>query len=702
MGNNGSTANGQFISAESEFAIQYNPLTVFSLPARIPNTRLRFHAKHGDHVDISEDGLVAKRIRSYCKGIVFTSRPIEIGEMVCFRVREQSSKQQQWSGSLRIGLTVHDPNHIADLTTALYLCPDLTNKPGFWAKPLPDSAATPENIIHFQCQENGTIVFGVNGVCKGVAFDNIAVDRPLWAVFDVYGTSVAVELLDPSSVLERSSEQRSMSRSIVMGLKHRAGLANSNNADGSSSARSSSAANPFFSNAQNSSTQAAIRTSLASSNLARSTAALALPSTLSSNAHAPLQLNIAPLALPSSSRSNVSSVSCSERNTNNVRFRPVHFTQLQLKCVRFNRELTGRNAVLTDEGRSARLAAGEFNNGYVFLPRAMTLNETLVIRVEENDFDFDGGLTFGLTTCDPSSLCQGNLPDDADSLLDRPEYWIVAKDVATRPKKGDEFAFTIKRDGAVSISRNNNKPSDFLFVDSSQTFWMFFELYGTTRKISLLGYCLSPPPNQSHSLTQPKNAIRTTTITSPSVPSVPSVLTVNLPRHQSMRTTTAPPSRIPAAQTARAAPSVERPPPPRRQTSLASPSSGGAFSDLIDFNVDLPSLSPRQPANPTANGRAALTAAPPSVVSRNTSSAGESGGRKSQLDRSNSMPAAGGDGEPHEGECCICFEREINSVVYTCGHQVMCYECAIGHFRGGKLCPICRSEIRDIIKTYRT
>ena len=115
--------------------------------------------------------------------------------MVCFRVKEQASKQQPWNGSLRIGVTLHDPNAIENLTSALYLCPELTNKPGFWAKPLPDSVATTENVIHFQCQPNGTIVFGVNGVCKGVAFDDIDASRPLWSVFDVYGTTVAVELL---------------------------------------------------------------------------------------------------------------------------------------------------------------------------------------------------------------------------------------------------------------------------------------------------------------------------------------------------------------------------------------------------------------------------------------------------------------------------------------------------------------------------
>ena len=81
--------------------------------------------------------------------------------------------------------------------------------------------------------------------------------------------------------------------------------------------------------------------------------AFAQPQSTSRSTHSPLQLNIAPLDAPSSSRA-VSS-SGGERNTNNVKFRPVHFTQLQLTCIRFNRELTGRNAVLIDEGTTVAI-----------------------------------------------------------------------------------------------------------------------------------------------------------------------------------------------------------------------------------------------------------------------------------------------------------------------------------------------------------
>lgn len=152
-------------------------------------------------------------------GIVFSNRPIEKGERVCFRITEQTAgppnsvvtkkgevKAFKWSGSLRIGITTHNPSSV-DLTKALYLCPDLTTRSGFWARPLPDNCCTvtsattdpsanKDRIIHFEClPDNSTIVFGINGVTKGTAFENVDTSVPLWAVFDIYGTTLAIQLL---------------------------------------------------------------------------------------------------------------------------------------------------------------------------------------------------------------------------------------------------------------------------------------------------------------------------------------------------------------------------------------------------------------------------------------------------------------------------------------------------------------------------
>ena len=65
----------------------------------------------------------------------------------------------------------------------------------------------------------------------------------------------------------------------------------------------------------------------------------------------------------------------------------------------------------------------------------------------------------------------------------------------------------------------------------------------------------------------------------------------------------------------------------------------------------------------------------------------------------NENPVAGNE----SNECNVCYERPVNSVLYTCGHMCMCFECAQA-VRKEKtaLCPICRQEIKDVIKIYRS
>jgi hypothetical protein len=53
-------------------------------------------------------------------------------------------------------------------------------------------------------------------------------------------------------------------------------------------------------------------------------------------------------------------------------------------------------------------------------------------------------------------------------------------------------------------------------------------------------------------------------------------------------------------------------------------------------------------------------------------------------------------------ECSICFEQAVDSVLYTCGHMCTCYDCALIVKKKGQLCPICRKEIKDVIKIYRS
>jgi protein neuralized len=72
----------------------------------------------------------------------------------------------RWSGVLRIGFSAHDPSNLSHLPK--YTCPDLTSKPGYWAKALSERIATEGNVIHYYVTGNGYVHFGQGGKDLGV------------------------------------------------------------------------------------------------------------------------------------------------------------------------------------------------------------------------------------------------------------------------------------------------------------------------------------------------------------------------------------------------------------------------------------------------------------------------------------------------------------------------------------------------------
>jgi len=102
---------------------------------------------------------------------------------------------------------------------------------------------------------------------------------------------------------------------------------------------------------------------------------------------------------------------------------------------------TGRNVHISDDCRTACRQAGDFCNAYVFTQQPLMPGEELVLRITGTNVEYRGGLTVGLTACDPITLNVTDMPDDADKLLDRPEYWVVHKNICSHPKVNDELAF---------------------------------------------------------------------------------------------------------------------------------------------------------------------------------------------------------------------------------------------------------------------
>jgi protein neuralized len=109
--------------------------------------------------------------------------------------------------------------------------------------------------------------------------------------------------------------------------------------------------------------------------------------------------------------------------------------------------VVGRNICLSADGSVAVRRVEDYCNAYVFSRRPFRPSETLIVQVMSVDLAYTGGLAFGMTCCDPGVLSADALPDDSDLLLDRPEYWIVNKDVCSNADVADELAFYLTDEG---------------------------------------------------------------------------------------------------------------------------------------------------------------------------------------------------------------------------------------------------------------
>nr|XP_027794568.1 E3 ubiquitin-protein ligase NEURL1B isoform X2 [Marmota flaviventris] len=243
----------------------------------------------------------------------------------------------------------------------------------------------------------------------------------------------------------------------------------------------------------------------------------------------------------------------------------------------------------------------------VFSERPLRPGESLLVEVGRPGLAAPGALAFGITSCDPSALRPAELPADPDALLDRKEYWVVAR-AGPVPSGGDVLSFTLRPGGDVLLGINGRPRGRLLCVDTTQPLWAFFAVRGgAAGQLRLLGTLQSSPAT-----------------TTPS----------------------------------------------------------GSFSGSQDDSDSDVTFS----VNQSSSSESSLVTAPSSPLSPPVSPG-------------LSPPELAGS---RNGECTVCFDGEVDTVIYTCGHMCLCHGCGLRLKRQPRACcPICRRPIKDVIKIYR-
>ncbi|KAH7964500.1 hypothetical protein HPB51_027262 [Rhipicephalus microplus] len=289
-----------------------------------------------------------------------------------------------------LGFTSHDPSTLQG-TLPKYACPDLTNRPGNWAKALGERYAVADTLLHYYVNNAGEVFFGINGEEKGLFLNGVDVRGPLWALIDIYGNTTAIKMVEDEQLLNNRNE---MIRNVALNtggvedLIRQMELVNS---------RETAAMAPVIADA--SSLDTLDGTPLQSPPHRR-------PTTM----HAPSSATWQRLVFHS---------------------------------------VLGPNCRLDPMDKPLWVISDKYACGKVkFFGQICCLNEIAASNMIGMDQLLSGSLAFGLTTCNPASLqhTASELPADLEALLDRPEYWVFQKDIPCL--LNDELTFVTGDDGS--------------------------------------------------------------------------------------------------------------------------------------------------------------------------------------------------------------------------------------------------------------
>ncbi|KAH8420898.1 hypothetical protein KR222_008666, partial [Zaprionus bogoriensis] len=688
------------------FAVRRSP-SACPGPNNLPP--LQFHSVHGDNIRISRDGTLARRFESFCRAITFSARPVRLNERICVKFAEISNN---WNGGIRFGFTSNDP---ATLEGSLpkYACPDLTNRPGFWAKALHEQYCEKDNILYYYVNNAGDVVYGINNEEKGVILSGIDTRGLLWTVIDIYGNCTGIEFLDARVYLYQQQQQQQQQQ-----LPH------------------------ALQQQQQQLPQQQQQLQLQQQQ----------PHPLS--AHHPLQQSRRSLPgglvvdheLDRHVMPSLQSLHLAGSNGGGAAGIAEHDLANGLPPLRYNANgrlipvpfhiTKGRNVRLSHDRFVASRTESDFCQGYVFTARPIRIGEKLIVQVLKTEQMYVGALALGLTSCNPAVLQPNDLPNDSDFLLDRPEYWVVSKDIAAAPQRGDEIAFFVAPNGEVSISKNNGPAVVVMHVDQSLQLWAFLDVYGSTQSLrmfrqqlpNMVAYPSQPQINAGAAAAAAASAAAGAASSNGSriLPMAESLQSLNaaqmLGANKMQLQVNQSNSTLASAGAGNGSRMISMP--SNGDILQIQPNGGGTVlvvnlppaNSSHDLNAQLRAGQQQQQqaqqattttATVTSSGILAGACSSGTLISttssqqyiepiaQSTSTLNGSKWKDSLSDQQSTDSSA---------ECTICYENPIDSVLYMCGHMCMCYDCAIEQWRGvgGGQCPLCRAVIRDVIRTYTT
>ncbi|XP_052771340.1 protein neuralized-like [Mya arenaria] len=154
--------------------------------------RPTFSDNHGPKLELLEENTEGQRYEGGCWAVGFGAQRLPVGQWLEFNITERVCC---WLANMNVGISYVAPDDIP--MQDLVLCdPNVSEVLNYTEVFVFKRFYSEDNVYRFRVDHHGNAYLTPNVTEDGIVFTGVDVKKPFWPIFNIYGDTKAIQLLN--------------------------------------------------------------------------------------------------------------------------------------------------------------------------------------------------------------------------------------------------------------------------------------------------------------------------------------------------------------------------------------------------------------------------------------------------------------------------------------------------------------------------